>query len=450
MISSKLVAESVLSSIEQPSLESVEITQISSVERFLENSHRIVATYTDLPDVVENTGRIMYVQDEDEHYFSNGVFWSKDYSSDEGLILLEAWAWGNNGNGQLGDGTAVSKSSPVSVIGGITNWSQVSAGGNHSLGVTSSGIAWAWGSNGYGRLGDGTTVSKSSPVSVIGGITNWSQVSAGGYHSLGVTSSGIAWAWGFNLKGQLGDGTAVSKTSPVSVIGGITNWTQVSAGMVHSLGVTSSGIVWAWGSNGNGQLGDGTTVSKSSPVSVIGGITNWSQVSAGGNHSLGVTSSGIAWAWGNNGYGRLGDGTTFSKTSPVSVIGGITNWSQVSAGGFHSLGVTSSGIAWAWGGNSNGSGQLGDGTAVSKTSPVSVIGGITNWSQVSAGYRYSLGVTSSGIAWAWGFDGFGQLGDGTAGAKYSPVSVIGGITDWSQVSAGGNHSLAIRTIAKGF
>ena len=135
MISSKLVAESVLSSIEQPSLESVEITQISSVERFLENSHRIVATYTDLPDVVENTGRIMYVQDEDEHYFSNGVFWSKDYSSDEGLILSETWAWGDNGNGRIGDGTTVRKSSPVSVIGGIANWSQVSAGSYHSLAI---------------------------------------------------------------------------------------------------------------------------------------------------------------------------------------------------------------------------------------------------------------------------------------------------------------------------
>ena len=104
-------------------------------------------------------------------------------------IPVESLAWGYNGRGQLGDGTIVNKSSPVSVIGGITDWSQVSAGNRHSLGVTSSGIAWAWGSNVFGQLGDGTTVAKSSPVSVIGGITNWSQVSAGGSHSLGVTSS---------------------------------------------------------------------------------------------------------------------------------------------------------------------------------------------------------------------------------------------------------------------
>ena len=119
---------------------------------------------------------------------------------------------------------------------------------------------------------------------------SWSQVSAGSSHSLGATSSGIAWAWGFNVNGRLGDGTTVSKTSPVSVIGGITNWSQVSAGGSHSLGVTSSGIVWAWGNNVNGQLGDGTIVSKTSPVSVIGGITNWSQVSAGSYHSLAITS----------------------------------------------------------------------------------------------------------------------------------------------------------------
>ena len=408
-------------------IEKLNISEITVIERS--------AQLPSLP--LSENGHIYLDESSEDLYYNTGTKWYR-FPVTFGDVYC---AWGFNVGGQLGDGTTVDKSSPVSGIGGIANWSQVSAGRRHSLGVTSSGIAWAWGSNGNGRLGDGTPDDKSSPVSVIGGITDWSQVSAGTFHSLGVTSSGIAWAWGFNDQGRLGDGTTVTKSSPVSVIGGITNWSQVDAGGIHSLGVTSSGIAWAWGYNVFGQLGDGTTVTKSSPVSVIGGITDWSQVSAGTFHNLGVTSSGIAWAWGFNGEGRLGDGTTANKSSPVSVIGGITNWSQVSAGSYHSLGVTSSGIAWAWG--SNGNGRLGDGTTFSKASPVSVIGGITNWSQVSAGSFHSLGVTSSGIAWAWGSNGYGQLGDGTTVSKSSPVSVIGGITNWSQVSAGSYHSLAI-------
>ena len=340
MISSKIIVDTANNVINSSDTNSMVLSQISIIDSALMDSYPSVSSYNDLPDVVNNKGRIIYVKNEGEHYFSNGYGWSKDFSSDAGALALNH-VCGNNNNGQLGDGTTFSKTSPVSVIGGITNWSQVSAGSSHSLGVTSSGIAWAWGFNGNGRLGDGTAVSKTSPVSVIGGIANWSQVSAGYAHSLGVTSSGIAWAWGYNSQGRLGDGTPVDKSSPVSVIGGITNWSQVSAGNDHSLGVTSAGIAWAWGFNGNGRLGDGTAVSKTSPVSVIGGITDWSRVSAGGSHSLGVTSSGIAWAWGNNNSGQRGDGTTVPKSSPVSVIGGITNWSQVSAGNDHSLALQS-------------------------------------------------------------------------------------------------------------
>ncbi len=188
MISSKIIVDTANNVINSSDTNSMVLSQISIIDSALMDSYPSVSSYNDLPDVVNNKGRIIYVKNEGEHYFSNGYGWSKDFSSDEGLILSDTWAWGNNGQGQLGDGTTVDKSRPVSVIGGITDWSQVSAGGRHSLGVTSSGIAWAWGYNGQGQLGDGTTVSKSSPVSVIGGITNWSQVSAGGLHSLTITS----------------------------------------------------------------------------------------------------------------------------------------------------------------------------------------------------------------------------------------------------------------------
>jgi alpha-tubulin suppressor-like RCC1 family protein len=417
---------------------------------------RIVAVNTtnDLPDLMVGltypfpSGSIFYVRSLQVLVISSKARWigfdGRVLRNDASTVV--PYAWGNNANGRLGDGTTVSKSSPVTVVGGITNWAQLSAGGDHSLGVTSTGIAYAWGSNINGRLGTGNTTSTSSPVTVVGGITNWSQVSAsfGGGHSLGLTSTGITYAWGRNNYGELGDGTsgaAASKSSPVTVVGGITNWSQVSAGTGHCLGLTSTGIAYAWGNGNQGRLGDGTTVAKSSPVTVIGGITNWSQLSAGSSHSLGVTSTGIAYAWGNNSFVRLGDGTTTSRSSPVTVVGGITNWSQVSAGDLHSLGLTSTGIAYAWGYNS--AAQLGDETTTSRSSPVTVVGGITNWSQVSAGERHSLGLTGTGIAYAWGNNGNGRLGDGTETARSSPVTVIGGITNWSQVVAGYRHSLAL-------
>jgi alpha-tubulin suppressor-like RCC1 family protein len=235
----------------------------------------------------------------------------------------------------------VAKSSPVTIVGGITNWSQLSAGFSHSLGITSTGIAYAWGYNTYGRLGDNTTSTRSSPVTVVGGITTWSLASAGFFHSIGLTSTGIAYAWGYGSNGLLGDNTDVSKSSPVTVVGGITTWSQASVGGGHSLAVTSTGIAYAWGLNTGGRLGDGTIVVRSSPVTVVGGITTWSQVStnAAGVHSLGLTSTGIAYAWGTNTNGRLGDNTTTARSRPVTIVGGITTWSQVSAGSSHSSGI---------------------------------------------------------------------------------------------------------------
>jgi alpha-tubulin suppressor-like RCC1 family protein len=133
----------------------------------------------------------------------------------------------------------------------------------------------------------------------------------------------VAYAWGSNLNGQLGDGTTISSRSPVSVVGGFSDWISASAGNSHSVAVRANGTVWAWGYNYSGQLGDGTTINRNSPVSVVGGFTDWISASAGGSQSLGVRANGTVWAWGFNGNGRLGDGTTISRSSPVSVVGGF-------------------------------------------------------------------------------------------------------------------------------
>ena len=397
-----------------------------------------VATESLLPAPILNKGRFFYIENSGKYVLSNGTSWATKHIVKKTTL----YAWGSGANGRLGDGTVVSRSSPVAVIGGFTDWIQVSAGISHSLGLRANGTAWAWGNGGNGRLGDGTAVTKSSPVSVVGGYTDWIQVNGGDSHSLGLRANGTAWAWGFNTSGELGDGTAVTKSSPVSVIGGYTDWIQVSGGDSYNLGLRADGTAWAWGSGASGQLGDDTAVNKSSPVSVVGGFTDWIQVSAGDFHSLGLRANGTAWAWGNGGNGRLGDDTAVTKSSPVSVIGGFTDWIQVSASGAYSLGLRANGTAWAWG--SNGSGQLGDDTVVTKSSPVSVVGGFTDWIQVNGGSNHSLGLRANGTAWAWGAGSLGRLGDDTIINKSSPVSVIGGFTDWIQISGGFSHSVGLR------
>jgi alpha-tubulin suppressor-like RCC1 family protein len=403
-----------------------------------------VDVFSQLPNASENAGKLYYVLF-DGLYWSTGEFWVPIVKTS----LDAAWSWGCNVDGRLGDGTNTDRSSPVPVVA-FTDWCQVSAGGGHSLGLRQNGTAWAWGNNGSGRLGDGTGTTRSSPVLVLGGFTDWCQVSAGNSHSLGVRANGTAWAWGSNANGRLGDATTTGRNSPVSVVGGFTDWCQVSAGSSHSLGVRENGTAWGWGSNSYfGATGDGTTnTDRSSPVSVIGGFTDWCFVAAIHRHSLAIRSNGTMWAWGANGSGQLGSGLSGAQLSPVSVVGGFTDWCQAGGGGFFSLGLRSNGSLWAWG--NNGQGRLGDGTTTNRGSPVSVVGGFTDWCQISTipefSGNHSVGLRQNGTLWAWGSNNSGQLGDGTTTDRSSPVSVVGGFTDWCQVSAAIQHSLAIRKI----
>jgi alpha-tubulin suppressor-like RCC1 family protein len=405
-----------------------------------------VASTLNLPTNLTTNGNIYFATASGDLYYNVGATWNLFYPT--GAI---AYGWGASGyGGQIGDGTAsTARSSPVSFTGSINTWTQMASGGNFGLGVTSAGIAYAWGAGSFGRLGNGGTSNRSSPVTIVGGITNWTQVSAGSTHGLGLTSAGIAYAWGNGSSGQLGTGGTTGVSSPVTVVGGITTWSQLSAGANHSLGLTSAGISYAWGAAADGQLGNGGTTSLSSPVTIVGGITTWSQLSAGNYHGLGRTSAGIAYAWGKANYGQLGNGGTTGTSSPVTVVGGITTWSQLAALERSALALTSAGIAYAWGGNSYG--QLGTGGTTSTSSPVTVVGGITNWSQLTgSGRGRSFGVTSSGIAYAWGYNSAGSaggLGDNSTSNRSSPVTLSGGITKWTKIFAGAPGSVTFGLVA---
>lgn len=410
---------------------------------------RTVATVGSLPAAASSTGLLVFVTAEELLYFSDGTAWATIVPPV--VYNNSAWAWGSASNGTLGDNTTVSKSSPVSVIGGFTDWSDVASGYAFSLAVRTNGTAWAWGQANNGKLGNNTVAGDvSSPVSVVGGFTDWCQISASAStgHSLAVRTNGTAWAWGYNGQGQLGDNTVAQKSSPVSVVGGYTDWCQISAGLAFSVALRQNGTAWAWGVNTGGRLGDNTTDNKSSPVSVVGGITDWCQISAGNNFSLALRTTGTAWAWGYGNYGRLGNNCTGNRSSPVSVVGGFTDWCQVSAGSQHSLGLRTNGVLYAWGYGHQG--QIGDNAGVvQRSSPVSVVGGFTDWCQASAGQNDSFGLRTNGTLWAWGYNSSGRLGDGTTTNRSSPVSVVGGFTDWFRIACSlkGNQTLAIRATA---
>ncbi len=391
-----------------------------------------------------------------------------------------AYAWGDNYNGQLGNETTTERHAPVRVktpdrstypdLPADFTYLQVSAGGSHSLALGSDGNAYAWGYNGSGQLGDGTSSSQSTPVRVkapdrstypdLPADFTYLQVSAGQYHSLALGSDGNVYAWGYNNYGQLGNGTtSYSQSVPVRVktpdrktypdLPADFTYLQVSAGGNHSLALGSDGNAWAWGYNGSGQLGDGTSSGQSTPVRVktpdrktypdLPADFTYLQVSAGYLHSLAVGSDGNAWAWGDNSSGRLGDGTTTSRYAPVRVKTPDRNtypdlpadftYLQVSAGGDHSLALGSDGYAWAWGCNSYGG--LGNNSYSDSYVPVRVRDPASpkdksqglQAAQLSGGYHYSLAVGSDGNAWAWGDNSDGQLGDNSTNSKSAPVPV---------------------------
>jgi alpha-tubulin suppressor-like RCC1 family protein len=352
-----------------------------------------------------------------------------------------AYCWGSNYLGELGNGSPTDSSTPVAVAGGLT-FVSVSAGPVHSCGVTTAGAAYCWGMNNSGQLGNGESwdgedydIFSSTPVAVAGGLT-FASVSAGGEHSCGVTTAGEAYCWGRNDNGELGTGsTSRLQSTPVAVAGGLTFATMSTGGLDpwggglsrYSCGVTTAGVAYCWGSNGHGELGNGSTTSSSTPVAVAGGLT-FSSVSTGAGHNCGLTTAGEAYCWGDNYFGELGNGSTTNSTRPVAVAGGLT-FASVSADAFRSsCGVTTAGEAYCWGFSRS-------------TTPVAVAGEIT-FASLSAGANHSCGVTSAGVAYCWGFNDSGELGDGSTTNSETPVVVAGGLR-FGTVSAGTGHTCGV-------
>ncbi|WP_018583299.1 Ig-like domain repeat protein [Salinispora arenicola] len=358
-------------------------------------------------------------------------------------------AWGNNSDGELGDGTTTDSSTPIAVdLPADTTITAIAAGTAYGLALTSAGTVLAWGDNSAGQLGDGTTTDSSTPVAVdLPAGTTVTAVAAGDRHSLALTSTGTMLAWGENFIGQLGDGTTTRRSTPVAVdLPTGTTITAMAAGDRHSLALTSAGTVLAWGDNSAGQLGDGTTTDSSTPIAVdLPTGTTITTVAAGAYHSLALASADTLLAWGYNIFGQLGDGSTTDRSTPIAVnLPAGTTITTVSGGARHTLAVTSADTMLAWGHNNFG--QLGDGTTTDRSTPVAVnLPTGTTITTASAGAFHSLAVTSTGTMLAWGYNALGQVGDGTtATRRRTPVAVdLPTGTTITAAAAGNRHSLAI-------
>lgn len=352
-------------------------------------------------------------------------------------------AWGNNSSGQLGDGTTTNRSTPVQVSG-LTGVTAIAAGSEHSLGLVADGTVRAWGNNSVGQLGDNATAgtNQTTPVQVVTAtavLTDVTVVAAGLAHSMAVDTSTSLWAWGRNLDGELGldDSSGLAYPRAEEVMGQVTAIADGGLG-AHSLAVMEDGSLLAWGANLSGQVGDGTTTNRIAPVSVSGDLSP-AEVAAGSQHSLALLDDGSVWAWGNNQFGQLGDGTTTNRTTPVQAFAGVPRVAAIAAGGVHNLLLLGDGTVLAWG--ANGSGQLGDGTTTDRHAPVQVVG-LSGVIGIAAGFEHSLALLDDGTVWAWGANAAGQLGDGTTTSQNTPVQVSN-LTGVTAIAAGASHSLAV-------
>jgi alpha-tubulin suppressor-like RCC1 family protein len=353
------------------------------------------------------------------------------------------WLWGYNNYGQLGDNTVTSGISPIQTIASGTNWKQVFGGRRHTVGIKTDGTLWTWGQNTYASLGDNTTTHKSSPVQTISGGTNWKLVAGGRYHIAAIKTDGSLWLWGYGGNGQLGDNTTTTKSSPVQTVAGGNNWKSVFTcfASYNSAAIKTDGTLWTWGHNNYGQLGNTTTTNTSSPIQTIAAGNNWKLVSGGRTFTTGIKTDGTLWVWGNNGYGQLGTGNTTHQSSPVQTISGGTNWKLVNCGIYFTTAIKTDGTLWTWGQNSDGA--LGDNTILRKSSPVQTVTGGTNWKLVTGCTYTTSAIKTDGTLWLWGRNSYGQLGDNTGLAKSSPIQTVAGGTNWKSLGGGYDHTVAI-------
>ena len=364
---------------------------------------------------------------------------------------VSVWSWGENGDGQLGNDTRTKSLSPVQVQGITAAGSvvMVATGTAFSMALKADGSVWAWGNNLNGQFGNGTKSLSSLPVQV-NSITDATAIGAGDAHSLAALSGGNISGWGANDYGQLGTGLFTEQSSVPSPASAVSGAVHVAGGLNHSVALTIGGQVYTWGDNYFGQLGTGTTTISSLPlpVTALSGIT---AVAAGDNHSVALKSDGTVLTWGDNAFGQLGNGDTAFSTSPVKVnkyidpvSSTIVPWppagmtvKAIAAGGYRTVAALTDGSVWYWG-------IMGNGNMQPIPYPTRIIG-FTGINTVACGYYHILGLKSDATVWAWGTNDYGELGAGTIRTTVTTPVQIASLTGITAIAAAGWHNLALNS-----
>jgi alpha-tubulin suppressor-like RCC1 family protein len=316
---------------------------------------------------------------------------------------------------------------PVEVSGLSSRVTSVAAGYLHTCALTTDGDIWCWGRNDLGQLGNGTVVASATPVEVVGLDGSATAVVAGNRHTCALTTEGRVRCWGSNSNGQIGDGTPNHKAEPVDVVGLASGVSAIASGTEHVCALTARGAVKCWGQNGVGQLGDGTTEDRSVPVNVSALERGVTAVVAGENHTCAVTGSGAVKCWGANNRGQLGNGTTTSSatpnSAPVEAVVLADHAASVAVGSLDTCVLTTASGVKCWGGNRHG--QLGDGTTTDSLVPVDVAQLTSGVVAIGLGSSHACALTEEGAVKCWGANDRGQLGDGTTVDRTTPVNVSG-------------------------
>ena len=336
------------------------------------------------------------------------------------------YAWGDNAAGQLGNGTTTNSSSPVAVtLPASVTARSIFAGNAHNLMIGSDGNLYSWGYNAYGQLGNGSTSNSLTPTIVtLAPAVTPKNIAAGIYHSLAIGSDGKLYTWGDNANGQLGNGTTVNSSTPavVSLAPGV-NALAVSGGLLHSLAIGNDGNTYAWGDNAYGELGNGSSAASSAVPVVVKFPLGVSAVAIASAYAynLALGNDGVLYAWGHNSAGQLGDGTTTNRSTPVAIAlpAGVT--AQVlAAGGLNTLVLGSDGKLYAWGDNTYG--ELGNGGTTSSLTATSVsLPAGVGVSAIANGDNFGFVIGTDGNLYSWGYNFYGQLGNGATSNGSTPT-----------------------------
>jgi len=352
------------------------------------------------------------------------------------------WVWGRNNLGQLGVNDTTNRSTPVTTFAGGTTWKQVSSGYEKTVIIKTDGTLWGIG-NGYGgRLGNLNTINISTPVTTFAGGTNWKSLPKGYDPQSAIKTDGSLWTWGNNGDGQLGINNTANRSTPVTTFAGGTNWKSVAGGSGHAAAIKTDGSLWTWGRNSDGQLGINDTTQRNTPVTTFAGGTDWKSVNCGRFFTIAIKTNGTLWVWGNNQSGQLGDNTKTTRSTPVTTFAGGTTWKSVAGGDTHTAAIKTDGSLWTWG--LNNLGQLGVNDTTNRSTPVTTFAGGTNWKSIDCGISHSAAIKTDGSLWVWGLNNLGQLGDFSTTQRNTPVTTFAGGNNWKSVDCGDSYTSAIK------